>query len=179
MPGPISAPRSPAPRPDRANATAGRSIIGSARSRSTTARPETGRASGASRGWLATAAILDRPLRERVERLAARLADLLPPAPPPAFLHGDLWTGNILVAGGRLAALIDPACYGGHDEVDLAMLALFDEPPPEFWEAYGALEPGWEERRPVYQLFPALVHLRLFGATYEPMVERLLARIGD
>ena len=127
---------------------------------------------------VATASIVDRPLRERIERLAARIGDLLPPSPPPAFLHGDLWLGNILVEGGKLAALIDPACYGGHAEVDLAMLGLFGEPPPQFWDSYGALEPGWEERRPIYQLFPALVHLRLFGATYESMVERLLAQIG-
>ena len=125
-----------------------------------------------------TASILDRPIRERVEALVLRLSDLLPAAPPPAFLHGDLWSGNILVAEGRLAALVDPACYGGDSEVDLAMLTLFDSPPDEFWEAYGALEPGWEERRPIYQLFPALVHLRLFGATYESMVDRLLGRIG-
>lgn len=78
------------------------------------------------------------------------------------------------MAEGRLAALIDPACYYGHEEVDLAMLTLFDAPPPEFWEAYWALEPGWERRRDVYQLFPALVHLRLFGATYAGMVDRLL-----
>jgi fructosamine-3-kinase len=124
----------------------------------------------------ATAGILDRPVRERVERLAARLPDLLPASPPPAFLHGDLWTGNLLVAAGRLAALIDPACYGGHSEVDLAMLTLFGEPPQAFWEAYGPLEPGWQERQPIYQLFPALVHLRLFGQTYADLVDRLLAR---
>jgi fructosamine-3-kinase len=110
--------------------------------------------------------------------VAERLPDLLPPSPPPAFLHGDLWSGNILVSEGKLAALVDPACYGGHCEVDLAMLTLFDTPPDEFWDAYGALDPGWEDRRSLYQLFPALVHLRLFGATYETMVERLLAQIG-
>jgi fructosamine-3-kinase len=127
---------------------------------------------------VATASILDRPTRERVERLAEGLAERLPQAPPAAFLHGDLWTGNILVAGGRLAALIDPACYGGHSEVDLAMLSLFDDPPDDFWNAYGPLEPGWEERRPIYQLFPALVHLRLFGAAYADLVGRLLSRLG-
>ncbi|HEU0100558.1 MAG TPA: fructosamine kinase family protein [Allosphingosinicella sp.] len=127
---------------------------------------------------VATASILDRPTRERVERLAAALGDRLPQSPPAAFLHGDLWTGNILVAGGRLAALIDPACYGGHNEVDLAMLTLFDDPPDEFWNAYGELDPGWEERRPIYQLFPALVHLRLFGPAYADMVDRLLTRLG-
>ena len=127
---------------------------------------------------VATASVLDRPWRERIDRLARRAADMLPHAPLPAHLHGDLWSGNILVADGALAALIDPACYHGDAEVDLAMLCLFDSPPDAFWEAYGPLDPGWEERRPLYQLFPALVHLRLFGATYAPMVDRLLAGIG-
>jgi fructosamine-3-kinase len=126
----------------------------------------------------AVAAVLDRPWRERVGQLAGRLSGLLPAAPSPSLLHGDLWTGNILVSGSRLAALIDPACYHGHAEVDLAMLALFTTPPPEFAEAYGPLDAGWEMRRPIYQLFPALVHLRLFGASYAAMVDRLLAAAG-
>jgi fructosamine-3-kinase len=127
---------------------------------------------------VATAAVLDRPWRERVAAAAARLGDLLPPAPPASLLHGDLWSGNILVRDGTLAALIDPACYHGHAEVDLAMLSLFDTPPPEFEDAYGPLEPGWEARRPAYQLFPALVHLRLFGSSYAAMADRLLKALG-
>jgi fructosamine-3-kinase len=127
---------------------------------------------------LNTVALLDRPWRDRVEQLVTRIADQLPREPAAAWLHGDLWTGNILVAEGKLAALIDPACYHGDAEVDLAMLTLFDTPPPEFWAAYGSLEPGWEDRRPIYQLFPALVHLRLFGATYSAMTDRLLTAIG-
>lgn len=126
----------------------------------------------------ATAAILDRPWRERVSALVPRLPDLLPATPLASLLHGDLWSGNILVREGALAALIDPACYHGHFEVDLAMLSLFDEPPESFWVAYGAPEPGWEERRAAYQLFPALVHLRLFGASYGAMVDRLLDALG-
>lgn len=127
---------------------------------------------------VATARVLDRPWRERVERLAARLSERLPARPPASFLHGDLWTGNILVADGKLAALVDPACYHGHAEVDLAMLTLFGAPPAEFWDSYGPAEPGWEERRPIYQLFPALVHLRLFGAGYAGMVDRMLSGLG-
>ena len=126
----------------------------------------------------AAASLLDRPWRERIERLAVRVDELLPTEPSPSLLHGDLWTGNILVRDGRLAALIDPACYHGHAEVDLAMLTLFAEPPDEFWTAYGPLDPGWRERLPLYQLFPAVVHLRLFGAGYSAMVERLLAALG-
>jgi fructosamine-3-kinase len=127
---------------------------------------------------VATASLLDRPWRERVDGLAAGLADRLPARPPAAWLHGDLWTGNLLVDRGRLAAFLDPACYHGDAEVDLAMLTLFDTPPDSFWSAYGRLEPGWPERRPVYQLFPALVHLRLFGAGYAGMVDRLLSAAG-
>ena len=127
---------------------------------------------------LAASSLLDRPWRARIETLVRRLGERIPHAPRPALLHGDLWAGNILVEGGCLAAFIDPASYYGHAEVDLAMLCLFSAPPEEFWAAYGAREEGWAARLPVYQLFPALVHLRLFGATYAPMVERLLAALG-
>lgn len=58
------------------------------------------------------------------------------------------------------------------------MLCLFGSPPDAFQDAYGPLEPGWEERRPLYQLFPALVHLRLFGASYGGLVDRLLSSSG-
>ena len=127
---------------------------------------------------IATARTLDRPWRERVAESVDRLPALLPEGPRPSLLHGDLWSGNILVREGRVAALIDPACYYGHAEVDLAMLTLFDTPPAEFWSAYGELEEGWEMRRAAYQLFPALVHLRLFGASYSGMVDRFLRRLG-
>jgi fructosamine-3-kinase len=127
---------------------------------------------------VATASVLDRPWRERIGRLAERAGDLLPAAPRPSLLHGDLWSGNILVSDGRLAALIDPACYHGDAEVDLAMLSLFDTPPESFRDSYGPLAPGWEERRAFYQLFPALLHLRLFGDGYAGMVDRLLSSLG-
>ena len=130
------------------------------------------------RRLIATAALLDRPWRDRVHQLAGRLAELLPPLPPPALLHGDLWPGNILVANGAVAALIDPACYYGHNEVDLAMLTLFGSPPDEFLQAYGPLDAGWQQRRAAYQTFPALVHLRLFGQGYAGMVDRLLSSLG-
>jgi fructosamine-3-kinase len=113
----------------------------------------------------------------RVERLAERLSDLLPEAPPPALLHGDLWSGNLLAGPGGRFFLIDPACYHGDGEVDLAMLHLFGGPGPGFAEAYGPLAPGWRERRAVYSLFPALVHVRLFGAGYHAIAERFLAAL--
>lgn len=127
---------------------------------------------------VATASVLDRPWRQRVERLVGRLPDLLPASPTPALLHGDLWPGNILVRDGRLAALIDPACCFGHAEADLAMLKLFGATSDAFWQAYGALEPGWEQRLPVYQLLPLLLHLRLFGRSYASATQRILDSLG-
>lgn len=114
----------------------------------------------------------------RLETLARHLPDLLPAAPPVALLHGDLWGGNVLFGADGSACLIDPACYYGDPEVDLAMLALFGAPAPDFTAGYGGLPEGWEHRRPAYQLWPALVHLRLFGPSYRGMVESLLAELG-
>ncbi|MBY6066876.1 fructosamine kinase family protein [Leisingera aquaemixtae] len=131
----------------------------------------------ASRRLLADPDALPRDLRLRVEALCARLPELLPAAPPASLLHGDLWSGNVLFSGPQ-AYLIDPACYWGHGEVDLAMLHLFGAPPAAFHDAYGALEPGHEGRLPIYQLWPALVHLRLFGASYRSMVEARLEALG-
>jgi len=127
---------------------------------------------------IAPAALLDRPWRERVALAAEIARTILPSSPAPVLLHGDMWHGNVLVADGAVAALIDPVCYYGHAEADLAMLSLFDAPPEDFWEAYGPLEEGWEERRPIYELFHAIVHMRLYGALYGPMLERLLGEVG-
>jgi fructosamine-3-kinase len=117
-------------------------------------------------------------LARRLERLAARLPELLPARPPASLLHGDLWTGNVLTSGGKVSALIDPASYYGDGEVDIAMLNLFGAPSPAFYSAYGALDADWRERQPIYKLWPALVHLRLFGAGYRGMVEGFLAEAG-
>ena len=141
---------------------------------------------GAAQGWPAFWAErrllpflphLPSDLAHRVETLANALPERLPEAPPPALLHGDLWTGNALF-GHDTAWMIDPACYHGDGEVDLAMLELFGAPPEAFWSGYGGTEPGRAERRPIYQLFPALTHLRLFGANYRGMVSGLLDASG-
>ncbi|GAB4522661.1 MAG: fructosamine kinase family protein [Haliangiales bacterium] len=113
------------------------------------------------------------------DQLAARLDSLVGPPEPPARLHGDLWGGNLHVDSDGAPALIDPAVYGGHREVDLAMLALFGGASQRVYDAYDEaypLDPGWAGRVPLYQLYPLLVHVNLFGLSYGSQVERALAR---
>lgn len=115
-----------------------------------------------------------------LETLVARLGELLPAHPVASRLHGDLWSGNVVPASDGAPALIDPAVYHGHREVDLAMTELFGGFSPSFYAAYREawpLEPGWERRRIVYQLAPLLVHVILFGGPYEAQVATALSRL--
>ena len=107
-----------------------------------------------------------------IARAADRAVRLLGPtslADGPSLLHGDLWSGNVLFARGGRPVLIDPAVYIGHREVDLAMCRLFGGFPPPFYDAYAEAWPlaaGNEDRLACYQLYPLLVHARLFGGGY-------------
>ena len=118
-------------------------------------------------------------MRAGFERLFARLEDRCGTPEPPSRLHGDLWSGNIHVDESGYPTLIDPAVYGGHREVDLAMLELFGGVSAQVIDAYNDVFPlskGWKERVGLYQLYPLLVHINLFGATYVGSLERTLTR---
>lgn len=104
-----------------------------------------------------------------IEGVLRRLADRLPEE-PPARLHGDLWAGNVLWGLDGACRMIDPAAYGGHREVDLAMLALFGLPHLhrvlDAYEEEYPLGEGWRDRLGLHQLFPLLVHACHFGGGY-------------
>jgi fructosamine-3-kinase len=109
-----------------------------------------------------------------VERVCERIAELSGPAEPPARLHGDLWSGNVMGS-----YLVDPAACGGHREVDLAMLELFGNPGPRFYAGYEEVWPladGHAERVDLYQLLPLLVHAEMFGGGYAAQAERAARR---
>lgn len=114
-----------------------------------------------------------------VERLCERIEELCGPKEPPARLHGDLWSGNVLADSEGRAWLIDPTVYGGHREVDLAMLRLFGAPSQRIFDAYEEacpLSDGWQERVSLWQLLPLLVHAALFGGSYGAEAERVALR---
>ena len=106
------------------------------------------------------------------------LPDIIPDE-PCSRLHGDLWGGNLLVGPSGEPCLIDPAVYSGHREVDLAMMKLFGGFSPKVFESYNEsypLQSGYRERVDLYQLYPLLVHVNLFGGGYVSSVEKALSR---
>jgi fructosamine-3-kinase len=116
-----------------------------------------------------------------VEAVVRRITDLAGPPEPPARLHGDLWSGNVLWGQDGRTWLVDPAAYAGHRETDLAMLALFGLPQLQrVLDAYqeeAPLAEGWEDRVGLHQLFPLLVHACLFGGGYGARVGEVARRL--
>jgi protein-ribulosamine 3-kinase len=114
----------------------------------------------------------------RFQRLFSQFHSICP-AEMPSLVHGDLWSGNYIVSGQGKACLIDPAAYFGHREVDIAMSTLFGGFDPEFYSAYNdafPMEKGWRERLDIYNLYPLLVHLNLFGAGYLGAIKKIIKR---
>ncbi len=126
--------------------------------------------------------VMPAALHRRIHKFAERLEEFIDEPEYPSLLHGDVWTTNVLARNGRITGFIDPAVYYGHPEIELAFITLFNTFGPPFFDAYHALRhiaPGFfERRRDIYNLYPLLVHTRLFGASYLGRVEHTLAQLG-
>jgi fructosamine-3-kinase len=118
----------------------------------------------------------------RVERLADRLEDLIGEPNPPALVHGDAWSGNVLAKGGRISTFLDPAIYHADPEIELAFISLFNSFGDAFMRRYAEIRPirdgFFETRRDLYNLYPLLVHTYYFGGGYLGSVRRVLERFG-
>jgi protein-ribulosamine 3-kinase len=122
--------------------------------------------------------LLERNELAQVERLVARLTDLIPEQ-PASLIHGDLWTGNAISDSTGGPAIIDPATHYGWAEAELAMTTLFGAFPESFYCAYQEVRPldtGLEKRYPLYNLYHLLNHLNLFGPGYLGQVTAILRR---
>lgn len=112
------------------------------------------------------------------ERLERALPDIFPEV-EPSLVHGDLWSGNKMPTDKGLPAIFDPAVYFGNREMDIAMTKLFGGFGKEFYESYleaFPMETGWEERFPICNLYPLLIHLILFGKSYYGDIESVLRK---
>jgi fructosamine-3-kinase len=129
---------------------------------------------------------LPQPVLGRIERLSAKLEQWLLEPDQPSLIHGDIWTTNLLTQNGQITAFIDPAIYYGHAEIELAYTTLFGTLgqtfSSPFFDRYTQrrlIEPGFfEERRYLYNLYPLLVHVRLFGQHYVNSVDDTLRKFG-
>lgn len=133
-------------------------------------------------GEAAVSGQLPMEMLPRVERLAQALDRFIDEPARPALIHGDVWTTNMLVSDGRVAAFLDPAVYFADPEIELAFTTLFGTFSAPFFERYREIRPlregFFEVRRDLYNLYPLLVHVRLFGGSYVQGVARILKRFG-
>ncbi len=133
-------------------------------------------------GEAAAAGRLPSHMIPRIGKMADRLPDYLLEPDAPSLIHGDVWTTNVLASGNRITAFIDPAIYYASPEIELAFITLFGSFGESFFNRYQELRPivpgFFEERRDIYNLYPLLVHVRLFGGGYVARVDAILHRFG-
>ncbi len=119
---------------------------------------------------------------KRLARFAEHLDKWLLEPKRPSLIHGDVWTTNVLAQGEQITGFIDPAIYYAHPEIELAFTTLFGTFSRPFFDRYHELRPippgFFEERRDIYNLYPLLVHVRLFGGSYVSSVDRTLRQYG-
>lgn len=123
--------------------------------------------------------VLSTKVINAIESIANRLPEFGAADEPPARLHGDLWAGNRVVDTSGHSWLVDPAAHAGHREFDLAMMRLFGGYGAEVFEAYDDVSPltdGWQERVPLHQLAPLIVHAIKFGGGYVGGVQEAVQR---
>jgi fructosamine-3-kinase len=119
--------------------------------------------------------LIDKILDNKLDHLNDKLASLLDVSgEKPALVHGDLWSGNYFADRNQVPCIFDPAAHYGLRESDLAMTELFGRLPQSFYDAYHEafpLNPGYETRKDLYNLYHLLNHLNLFGRSYLSQVE--------
>ena len=125
---------------------------------------------------------MPRDLHRRLMQFCEKLDDLIEEPPAPSLIHGDVWTTNVLVQGNKITGFIDPAIYFAHPEIELAFTTLFGTFGDAFFQRYHEITPisagFFDVRRDIYNLYPLLVHVRLFGAGYLGGIEKCIQRHG-
>jgi len=122
------------------------------------------------------------PLKSRqlIDKLCDNLERWISEPEAPSLIHGDLWNGNILSSKGYLKGFINPAIYFANAEIELSFSTLFHTFDNHFFSRYKEhreIKPGFfEERKDIYNLYPLLVHIRLFGGYYVSQLNQVLLK---
>lgn len=123
---------------------------------------------------------IDSKVMKMIEKLVPRLPEILKNPQPPSLIHGDIWGGNVLAGRGKVAAFLDPAIYYADPEIELAFIRLFNTFDETFFRHYHEIRPiragFFEQRAEIYNLYPLLVHARLFGMSYARKAQRILEK---
>lgn len=117
-------------------------------------------------------------LYNRLIKLSTNLDQFIHPSPTPSLIHGDIWSGNVFTHQNRLLAFIDPAIYFADREIELAFIAMFGTFSQEFFKEYNRVYPiekgFWQIRIKIYQIYPILIHILIYGSSYARQLERIL-----
>ena len=125
--------------------------------------------------------LISRKEYKKLFLIKSKLENLLSSSIKPSLLHGDLWSGNVII-GINSPVFIDTSCYYGHNEADLALTYMFGGFSNDFYNSYelhSPLESGSEQRKPIYMLYHYLNHLNIFGRSYRPGVLSCTNQILD
>ncbi len=125
--------------------------------------------------------LLPNEVFRKIETLADKLDTYLPEPDHPSLIHGDIWSGNLLTNNGQLAGFIDPAIYHADKEIELAFITMFHTMGEHFFSGYQSVTPIDQDffkiRKDLYNLYPTLVHLNLFGQSYLPPIIQTLEKL--
>lgn len=122
-----------------------------------------------------------------VTRVHEQLDRLLAHDDRPRLVHWDIWATNVLAMPDetgrwRVSGILDPNSKFAHREAEIAYLDLFQTSTAAFRRVYQQqfkLDDDYHRvRKPVYQLYPMLNHVQLFGAEYLNPLSRALERVA-
>lgn len=126
--------------------------------------------------------LLSESIFNRLNKFCDHLDKWLDEPNQPSLIHGDVWTTNVLAKNDRIVGFVDPAIYYADPEIELAFTTLFGTFGEPFFNRYNEIRPikdgFFELRREVYNLYPLLVHVRLFGGHYAQQVSSILSHLG-